>query len=135
MSPKKNKIGSSGKPVVVSDTQLQLSDERLRRILGAMYEKGESDGRRSSPWKSCAPYFSIAFTLLLTLMTSDFRSILGMSSETIAKIAILLLLASLAVGIFLLLWTRNARNNHFYEKRDKAVEEALKQLKIKVDGR
>ena len=134
MSPKKkSRIKLSGKPVIVSDTQIQLSDQKLRSLLSAMYEKGENDARRFSPWKSYAPCFSVALTLLIALLTSEFHPVFGFSSETVTAVAFFLLSVSALLGFVFLLYGFQVRNSDLTEKRDKAIEETMKGLNLDVD--
>ena len=133
MAKKKNNtqsnIDSNELEIVCVDTKIKLSDEYLRRLLSNVYEIARKDAKRINFAKSYGIFFSIALTLLLALITSEFKSIGAITSNIVRIIAIIICSCSFIMGCVLLaIYIRN-KDLSVTEERDKAIEEVMNQIK------
>ena len=112
---------------VVKESVIHLSDEKLNNVLLRTYERAQQDAHAVKFHKFYGMFLSIAGTLFLTLLTSDFHNLGSMKAETVTEIAWIVFSISLIVGIILLIvnFRKQAKDNT--RERDKAVEEIFKQ--------
>ena len=133
MAKKKNNmqsnIDSNELEIVCVDTKINLSDEYLIRLLSHVYEIARKDAKKINFAKSYGIFFSVALTLFLALITSEFKPIGTMSSNIVRIIAIVICACSFIVGgILLAIYIRN-KDLAATEERDKAIEEVMNQIK------
>lgn len=122
-----NKIIDSADPgIVIKETTVQLSDEKLRNLLSHVYEKAQMNASAIKLYKFYDIYLSIAVTLLISLLTSSFRPIGVISAENITLIAWFFCILFALASLISLLYMVNKKPHNDTSERDSAVEEELK---------
>ena len=120
-------IDSSPSTIVVKETPVHLSDEKLRGLLARSYEKAQSDSSSESAGKWSRTLLSISGTLLLSLLTASFNSVGKLDASTVSTIAwFICVLTGLAGIVFSGINYRN-RTQRSTSKRDAAVDEVFNQ--------
>lgn len=132
MAKKKNNkystIDSTEVEIVCVDTKIKLSDEYLKSLLSNAYEEARKDAKKFSISKLYGIFFSVALTLFLALITSEFKSIGALPGNKVQTLAIILCAICTIAGIILLaIYIRN-KDLAVTEERDKAIEKVMKQL-------
>ena len=120
-------IDTSKNPIVVEETPIHLTDEKLRNVLSHTYERAQEDMNIPKLRKHYGSFLSIAGTLFLTLLTSNFKTIGILSAELVNGIAIALCFLFAVFGFILLGMNVSDRMKHSSMERDKAVDEMIKQ--------
>ena len=122
-----NIINQADPGIVVKESVIHLSDEELNNVLLRTYERAQQDAQAVKFHKFYGVFLSIAGTLFLTLLTSDFRNLGSIKAEAVNEIAWIVFSLSAVIGIVLLIvnFRKQAKNNTI--ERDKAVEEILQQ--------
>ena len=118
-----NIIDKSAPGIVMQETQISLSDEKLKSLLLRTYEAALRDANSPKYYKTYSVLLSIAGTLLITLLTSSFSSLGQISADTITVIAWIVFCGCAITG-FIFLWIA-ARKKMSYDTsaRDKAISE------------
>ena len=114
-------IDDSMPGIVIKETPLSLSDEKMKRILLQTYEAATKDANAFKYYKLYSVLLSISFTLLIPLLTSTFRSIGSLSAECVTKVAWFACILCGVFGIIFLLIASRKKMNHDIESRDKAI--------------
>lgn len=127
---KKTIIGTSSKSIVCPDTSIKLSDAYLNNILIHLYETAREDANRFHWYKYYSNFISISGALALALLTTDFNPCLGYSSAIVKNIAIILCIISFLLGLFLAICNVMKKHEKENLERDKAIEEAMRQIRI-----
>ncbi len=122
-----NIIDNNDDEIVVKETTIKLSDEKLRGILKRAYERAEQDVSKVKLRKFYSVFLSMAGTLFLTLLTSDFRNVAVFSAECLTIVAWIICLSAATLGIVLLLLYIRDRTSYKTADRDKAVDELFNQ--------
>ena len=120
-----NIIDNSDAGIVVKETQIRISDEKLTGMLSKAYEAAQRNTnsfRIHDLWGIC---WSISGTLLLSLLTSDFKTIGEIDSKTVSIIATIILLLFVLAGIILSIWRVRDRSSNNTLERDKAVDDIM----------
>ena len=118
-------IDSSDSGIVVTETKITISDEKLNRMLLIAYEAAQKDDNKfriHSLWGVC---WSIAGTLLMALLTSSFNKIGSVDASTVTNWAIVLCIIFAVVGLGLAIWRINDRSSNDTEGRDNAVKKII----------
>lgn len=125
-------IDSSDPGIVVEEQKVSLSDEKLKRVMATMYEHGLKDGKDFSLSNHYGIFLSIAGTLIVTLLSSEFKAIAGLSVNIITGVMWCICIVSLLIGIGLLVLRGNNTVASYSEKREMAVNEVFnKELRDK----
>lgn len=126
-------IISSSDRYVVKETSVHLSDEKLRTALSRAYEKAQKDMNEFKLRKYYSIFLSVASTLFLSLMTSEFKSIGQISAQTVTFGAWVLCIVCAVEGFILLAMHVSEKTQNNTSNRDKAVDEIVKQY-IRLDN-
>lgn len=118
-----NIIDKSNPGIVMQETQISLSDEKLKAILLKTYEAALKDANAPKYYKSYSILLSIAGTLLITLLTSSFGSLGRISAETVTIIAWIVLFACAVLGFIFLGIAAQRKMSYDTAARDKAISE------------
>ena len=113
--------------IVVTETSITISDEKLRGMLLRTYEAAQRNERRfdvSNLWGIC---WSIAGTLTITILTSSFNPIGKFSSDDIQFVAIVVCVVFVIVGIILSALRVRNKSSCDTAARDKSVDLIAKQ--------
>lgn len=127
MKTENNIIDLDDEGIVAKETPVKLSDEKLRGMLSRVYERAVSDMGKMSFRKSYGTFLTISGTLLLALLTSDFRPIAGVSGDCVTLVAWAVLIVCFVIGMALLLYTVKKKASIDTSARDKAVEDVFRE--------
>ena len=111
--------------IIIKETPVHLTDEKIRSILYRTYERAQNDmsAKKWYDYYDCC--FSVSGTLFLTLLTASFNQTFGIEPDKLAIIAKWMLGISLLSGIVLLIFKLKAKRQSDMSKRDIAVEEVF----------
>lgn len=118
-------IDSSDTGIVVTETKITISDEKLNRMLLNAYEAAQKDNNKfklHSLWGVC---WSIAGTLLMALLTSSFNKIGSIDANTVTNWAIGLCVLFAISGLILAIWRINDKSSNNTVSRDNAVKKII----------
>lgn len=122
-----NIIDHTDSGIVIKESPIHLSDEKLRNILLRTYEHAQQDSQSVKLHKFYGVFLSIAGTLFLTLLTSSFHAFGSISSEMVTTFVWIICIASALFGFVLLAVHVSERMQSDTSKRDKAVDEIFEQ--------
>ena len=126
-----NIIDRSDSGIVVTETKVVLSDEKLKGALSKTYEQAQKDILKPKFHKWYNVFLSIAGTLFLTLLTSNFNDIVNISSKTVTIIAWILCGICAILGFILMGLHVSDKIHNNTNERDKAVDEIFNQYCLK----
>ncbi|MCU6724516.1 Uncharacterised protein [uncultured Clostridium sp.] len=118
-------IDSSDTGIVVTETKVTISDEKLNRMLSKTYEAAQKNSNKfklHSLWSVC---WSITGTLCMSLLTSSFNEIGSIDARSVTNWAIALCILFGIAGLVLVIWRINDKSSNDTESRDKAVNEII----------
>lgn len=122
MMPTKNIIDtSSGAGIILTETPISLSDEKLKSMMYRTYESAERKEKEFHIYKLYGIFLSIAGTLFLSLLTSSFKAIGGLSAEAVTHIAVGICGCSGLAGIIFACVAYTKNTNGDTRNRDVAV--------------
>lgn len=119
-------IDISDPGIVFKETQITISDEKLNSMLLSAYEAAQKDSNKfklHSLWGIC---WSIAGTLLMSLLTSTFNKIGSIEANVVTNWAIALCALFAFLGLLLAIWRINEKSSIDTENRDNAVNKIYK---------
>ncbi len=119
---------------VCRETTIHLSDVKLKTSFSNMYERALNDSRKFSIWKFYQIPFSIAGTLMLSLLTCDFKAIFGFSETEVEKTVAIVMMVSIILGTIMVFANLSKNNKDSIKLRDEAVECELKSIMILSEG-
>ena len=123
-------IDSSDSGIVLKETNISVSDEKLKNLLSKAYEKAELNSLKFRFYNLYGVSFSIAGTLLLSLLTSSFNSIGSLNGYKVELIAIIICILSFIFGVVCLFCKSSFKAKNFTTESDEAVGEILSQNKL-----
>lgn len=126
-SMKRERIIDPDSSHTCKENELSLSDEMLRGMLKRIYERAQKDMNSVGIQRYYSVFLSVAGTLLLSLLTSEFRSVGKISAETLTSIAWFICIGCAISGFVLMGKFISEKLKHDTERRDAAVEEIIKQ--------
>lgn len=118
-----NIIDKSDPGIVMQETTVSLTDEKLKSILLKTYERAQADMNKPSLSKHYSVFLSIAGTLFLTLLTSDFGSIGKIDADIVTWSARIIFVICAVGGFILMGITVNKKTKSNTEDRDKAISD------------
>ena len=119
-----NKIIDSTDPgIVVKESTVHLSDEKLKNVLLRTYERAQQYKDTINFHKFYSVFLSIAGTLFLSLLTSDFNAIGPFSAEFVTGFAWLICVVSAILGFVLMAVHFSCKSKNDTVSRDAAVNE------------
>ncbi len=133
MANKKTNNGSSivtdSENIVCHERKVEISDEKLKSLLMRSYETARKDARSFKFYKLHNVFLSIASTLFITLLTSDFKSFDAIQSSTISTIAWGVFVLCLLLGIITASVSGSKGNTNEAIERNQAVDTILSEIK------
>lgn len=120
-------IGSSGSGIVIKETPVHLSDEKLKGLLSQTYERAQKDMSATKPTNFYGLFLSVAGTLFLSLLTSDYKGIGAVSAEIVTISVWIICILCALIGIILLLVAGTEKTKRDTSERDTAVNEVFQQ--------
>lgn len=124
---KNNIIDRSDPGIVVRETTIHLSDEKLKGALSKTYEQAQKDMNKPKLHKWYSVFLSIAGTLFLTLLTSDFNDIGSIKATTTTTIVWILCSVCAVTGFILMGIHVSDKTSNNTNERDKAVNTVFNQ--------
>lgn len=125
MANKAKNIINSNRGLILEETSLTLSDEKLNGILLHTYEKAVANVSKFNFRNLYKELLTFATTLFLSLFTSDFRSIGQFDSELVKKFVISIMIITAITGsVFAILFFYDKTKSDT-EERDKSIEEII----------
>ena len=120
-----NIIDTKDEGIVVKETLISISDEKLRNSLSRTYEEAQKDMSKFHFYNLYSVFFSIFSTLFLSLLTSNFHAIGSATAEMVTVGAWGICIISGFLGGILACCKVAKRN--VTSARDAAVEKVFKQ--------
>ena len=118
-----NIIDSSNPGIVIKETKVSLSDEKLKAALSNAYERAMKDVHEFKLRNHYSIFLSVAGTLFLSLLTSEFESIGKISAERITTVVWCVVFVAGVWGVILLGMYVSDKTQQDTNRRDKAVNE------------
>ena len=120
-----NIIDTKDEGIVVKETLISISDEKLRNSLSRTYEEAQKDMSKFHFYNLYSVFLSISSTLFLSLLTSNFHAIGSATEETVTMGAWVICILSGFLGVILACYKVSEKNDT--SSRDAAVEKVFKQ--------
>lgn len=122
-----NIIDTKDEGIVVKETPIRISDEKLRNALSRVYEEAQKDMSKFHFYNLYSVFLSIASTLFLSLLTSDFHAIGSATAETVTIFAWIACIGSGFLGAILASCKVSQKTKNDTSDRDDAVEKVFNQ--------
>ena len=123
-----NAIVTSANRIICRETPIQLTDEKMKNTLSQIYEKARKDADKFKLYKYYNVFLSIGSTLLLTLLTADFKTIGKLKGTTITKYGWIAVGLCFLAGIILAIVNVSCHHDKENDERDKAIQNAMSDL-------
>ena len=127
MASNVNIIDTKDEGIVVKETPISISDEKLRNSLSRAYEEAQKDMSEFHFYNLYSVFISIAGTLFLSLLTSDFRAIGSISAEKVPIGAWVICIFSGFLGAILACCKVSIKTKNDTSNRDNAVKKVFNQ--------
>lgn len=125
MANKAKNIINSNRGLILEETSLTLSDEKLNGILLHTYEKAVANVSKFNFRNLYKELLTFAVTLFSSLFTSDFRSIGPFDSELVKNFVISIMIITAITGIVFAILFFYDKTKSDTEERDKSIEEII----------
>ena len=122
-----NIIDTKDEGIVVKETLISMSDEKLRNSLSRAYEEAQKDMSKFHFYNLYSVLLSIASTLFLSLLTSDFHAIGSVTAEKVTIGAWLVCIGSGILGAILACYKVSQKTKNDTNDRDDAVKKVFNQ--------
>ena len=122
-----NIIDTKDEGIVVKETLISISDEKVKNSLSRTYEEAQKDMSKFHFYNLYSVFFSIASTLFLSLLTSNFHAIGSATAETVTIGAWVICIVSAFLGGILACYKVAERTKNDTSARDDAVEKIFNQ--------
>ena len=120
-----NIIDRADPGIVITETSVTLSDEKLKSALSKTYEQAQKDMSKPKFHKWYSVFLSIAGTLFLTLLTSQFNDIGAISAEILTNISCVVCVICGVLGFILLGINVSSKIHSNTNDRDNAVNQVF----------
>lgn len=127
MTSNVNIIDTKDEGIVVKETLISISDEKLKNSLSRAYEEAQKDMSKFHFYNLFSVFLSIAGTLFLSLITSNFNAIGSIPSETVTTGAWVICIASGFFGGILACYKVSQKTKNDTSDRDDAVKKVFNQ--------
>lgn len=118
-------IDSADTGIVVTETKITISDEKLNGMLSKAYEAAQKDNNKFKIYSLWGVCWSITGTLLMALLTSSFNAIGSISADTVTNWAIALCVIFGIAGLIFAIWRMNDKSTNVIVDRDNAVKKII----------
>ena len=119
-----NIIDTKDEGIVVKEIPISISDEKLRNSLSCAYEEAQKDMSTFHFYNLYSVFLSIASTLFLSLLTSDFHAIGSITAEKVTIGAWVICISSGFLGAILACYKVSQKTKNDTSNRDVAVYNA-----------
>ena len=127
MASNMNIIDTKDEGIVVKETPISISDEKLRNSLSRAYEEAQKDMSKFHFCNLYSVFLSIAGTLFLSLLTSDFHALGSVTAESITFVAWILFGVFGVLGAILACCKVSQKTKNDTSDRDNAVDKVFNQ--------
>ncbi len=127
-SGRRNSIVTSSDRIICTETQIQLSDEKLKGMFAKVYEIARKDANRFRLHNHFGVFLSLGSTMLLSLLTTDFKKFSFIKDGALEKWGWRICVGSLLLGVILAIVNVTVRHNNENEERDKAISNILNDI-------
>lgn len=127
MTSNVNIIDTKDEGIVVKETLISISDEKLKNSLSRAYEEAQKDMSKFHFYNLFSVFLSIAGTLFLSLITSSFNAIGSITSETVTIGAWVICIISGFLGGILACCKVSQKTKNDTSDRDDAVKKVFDQ--------
>ena len=131
MASNMNIIDTKDEGIVVQETPIRISDEKLRNSLSRAYEEAQKDMSTFHFYNLHSVFLSIASTLFLSLLTSDFHAIGSITAETVTIGVWGICIGSVFLGVVLACCKVSRKTQNDPSNRDEAVKKVFNQHILK----
>lgn len=127
---KKNKksIVTTSNQIVCQETSIQLSDQKMKNVLSSVYEQARTDATKFKISNYYGVFLSVALTLLVALLTCDFKPLGQIQAEMVKNIFGGCFILCAIIGFCLILVNVSKKHANVNEERDKAINKAITEL-------
>lgn len=122
-----NIIDTKDEGIVVKEIPISISDEKLRNSLSCAYEEAQKDMSTFHFYNLYSIFLSIASTLFLSLLTSDFHAIGSITAEKVTIGAWVICISSGFLGAILACYKVYSKTKNDTSNRDVAVKKVFTQ--------
>lgn len=127
MASNMNIIDTKDEGIVVKETPISISDEKLRNSLSRAYEEAQKDMSEFHFYNLYSVFLSIASTLFLSLLTSDFHAISSLTAEQVTIGAWVICIGAGFLGGILACYKISKKTKNDTSNRDDAVKKVFDQ--------
>lgn len=127
MASNMNIIDTKDEGIVVKETPISISDEKLRNSLSRAYEEAQKDMSTFHFYNLYSVFLSIASTLFLSLLTSDFHAIGAITADQVTIGAWVICIGSGFLGGILACYKVSQKTKNDTSNRDVAVKKVFTQ--------
>lgn len=127
MTSNMNIIDTKDEGIVVKETPISISDEKLRNSLSRAYEEAQKDMSEFHFYNLYSVFLSIASTLFLSLLTSDFHAIGSITAEKVTIGAWVICIGAGFLGSILACYKVSEKTKNDTSNRDNAVKKVFNQ--------
>ena len=128
-----NIIKQTNQGIVLEETPVTLTDEKLNGILLRTYEKAVYETTKWHWYKLYSILLSVAGTLFLTLLTSSFNDIGSFEAESIRKIVIGITIFASVLVLFYLGFRLIKRKRTILKQEITQLEKLLKNIICRIN--
>ncbi len=114
--------------LVCKEFPINLTDEKLKSVLSKTYERARKDANKFRIYKHFGIFLSIGLTLLIALLTAEFKPLGMISGAVLQTICIILCCLTFVVGFIFLIMFAMLKDSNILDERDKAVNEIMESL-------
>ncbi len=125
MANKAKNIINSNRGLILEETSLTLSDEKLNGILLHTYEKAVANVSKFNFRNLYKELLSVATTLFVTLFTSDFKSIGSFDSKSVKNFVISIIIVTATIGFIFAILSVYDKKKSDTEERDNSIKEII----------
>ena len=126
-------INQTNQGIVLEETQITLSDEKLNGMLLHTYEKAVADTTKWKFYKLYGVLLSVAGTLFISVLTSTFNNIGQLNSDIVRIFVICLTIITAIVGFVFLGISINQKKKSDTEVRDTTIKKVISDYYKKND--
>ena len=120
-----NKLGLISNEFVVQERSINVTDEKLNRLLSNTYETARKDANSFKWYNHYGIFFSFGISLFITLLTSTFNDYEIVNGNTLTIWAWVACVVSIGIGTLLAIVRATKQSNDEHADRDKAVKNVI----------
>ena len=120
-----NKLGLISNEFVVQERSINVTDEKLIRLLSNTYETARKDANSFKLYNHYGIFFSFGISLFITLLTSTFNDFEKVDGSTLTIIAWIVCAVSIIFGTVLAIIRASKQSSDEHTDRDNAVNKTI----------